>query len=167
MKRSKDLNLCESAKVFSFPYLKKHIIKNLMCIKGMIIDTYQRIRYGVSRQDAHDFDHYLMVVIENGLKYLKDEGHSYPGWCSYEDWHTKLDYMIKLAEIANRYEDEVTEKSFDKYLQYYDKYGKDSERTEKAKSDWLTDELESDTLKYNARVKLLQELKKYIHDLWD
>lgn len=161
------LNLCENARVFSFPYLKKHIIKNLKCIKGMIISAYQRIRYGVSRQDAYDFDHYLMVVIENGLKYLKDTGNSYPGWCTYEDWQKKLEYMIKLGELANRYEDEMTNLSFDKYIQYCDKYGINDEKTEKAKEDWLKDNVEADTLKYNAKVKLLNELKKYIHDLWD
>ena len=108
------LELCENAKIFSFPYLKKHIIKNLRCLKGMIISAYQRLQYGVSRSDARDFDHYLMVVIENGLKYLKDEGNSYPGWCTYEDWQKKLEYMIKLGEIANKYEDEITDLSFDK-----------------------------------------------------
>lgn len=166
MKRSKDLNLCET-NVFSFPYLKKRIIKNLKCLKGMIISAYQRIRYGVSRQDAYDFDHYLMIVIENGLKYLKDEGNSYPGWCSYEEWQTKLDYMIKLAEIANKYEDEVTNISFNKYVDTEYKYGKDSEECKKARNEWLEDEKLFDNTKYISRKKILNEITKYIDDLWD
>ena len=167
MKKDKELNLCENGKLYTFPYTWRCILKNLKCIKGMIISAYQRIRYGVSRQDSWDFDSYILTVIENGLKYLKDAGNSYPGWCTYEEWQTKLAYMIKLSELCNRYEDEVTEKSFDKYLRIEKEYGKNSSECEKARNEWLQDYESFELTKKMSRNKLLKELEKYIGDLWD
>jgi hypothetical protein len=165
--KSNELNLCNNSNLFNLPFTKRHILKNLSYIKSRIINCYQRIRYGVSRYDAWDFNDFLYAVIENGLKYLKDAGNSYPGWCTYEEWQTKLEYMIKLSELSNRYEDEVTEKSFDKYLDTFSKYGKDSEECKKAHEEWMEDEQSFEITKYNSRHKLLKELEKYIDDLWD
>ena len=167
MKKSKELNLCENERLYKFPFAKRHIIKNLRCIKGIVVSAYQRMRYGVSRQDSWDFDSYVLTVIENGLKYLKDAGNSYPGWCTYEEWQNKLTYMIKLSELSNRYEDEVTDKSFDKYLKMEEKYGKTSVECDKAKNEWLQDYESFEITKRNSRRKLLKELEKYIDDLWD
>lgn len=161
------LKLCTNMALFKLPFRKKYIIKNISYIKLFIISSYQRIKYGISKQDARDFDHYLMIVIENGLKYLKDEGNSYPGWCSYEEWQNKLEYMIRLSELANLYEDEVTNISFNKYVDTEYKYGKDSEECKKARNEWLEDEKSFDNTKYISRKKILNEITKYVDDLWD
>ena len=114
--RYKELHLCDNSNLFHLDYKLRYIIKNIKCIKIRIRAAIERIRFGVSRYDSWDFDHYISVVIENGLKFLKDAGNSYPGWCSYEEWQRKLDYMIKLSELSNLYEDQVTEDSFNKYF---------------------------------------------------
>lgn len=166
-KKNKELNLCEHEHLFHFPYTWRHPIKNLKCLKVIIISAYQRFRYGISRCDAWDFDHYLFVVMENGLKFLKDAGNSYPGWCTYEEWHKKLDYMIRLSELANLYEDDVTDNSFNKLLEAEDKYGRESEEAEKARDVWFEDIKSFDNTKYGSRKKLLKEVEKYVNDLWD
>lgn len=163
-----ELNLCENEHLFSFPYTWRHPIKNIRCLKNIFISIFQRTRYGISRQDAWDLDHYLCVVLENGLKYLKDAGNSYPGWCTYEEWQNKLSYMIKLGELFNyNYEGSERDKSFDKYVEYSEKYGEEAEETIKAKDDWIKDVYEQENLKYSSRRKLLNEVTKYIDDLWD
>lgn len=163
-----ELNLCENENLFRFPFRKRFIIKNLKYIKRLVVSIYQRIKYGISRQDAWDFDYYLVTVIENGLKYLKEEGNSYPGWCSYEEWQTKLSYMIKLGELSNYdYEGSERDKSFDKYIKCSEEFGEEAEETIKAKDDWIKDVYEQENLKYSSRRKLLNEVTKYIDDLWD
>lgn len=165
--KSKELKLCEHEHLFRFPYTWRHPIENLKCIPTMIVRAYQRFRYGISRYDAWDLDSFLFVVLENGLKYLKDAGNSYPGWCTYEEWHHKLDYMIKLSEISNLFEDEVTEKSFDKMIKIESEYGRDSEQGKKARDKWFEDVKSFDDSKHGSKKKLLKELEKYVNDLWD
>ena len=165
--RYKELHLCDNSNLFHLDYKLRYIIKNIKCIKIRIRAAIERIRFGVSRYDSWDFDHYISVVIENGLKFLKDAGNSYPGWCSYEEWQRKLDYMIKLSELSNLYEDQVTEDSFNKYLKSSYLYGKDSEECKKATDEWLEDAKDFDNIKYNSRHKVLKEIEKYIDDLWD
>lgn len=162
-----ELKLCENEDLFKLPFRKRYILQNLKYIKREIRSIYQRSKYGISRMDSWDFDHYLFTVIENGLKYLKDAGNSYPGWCTYEEWQNKLEYIIRLSEITNLYEDEVTNKSFDNYINIEEKYGKDSEEFKKAEKIWWEDERSFDNTKYKARSKVLKELEKYINDLWD
>lgn len=164
---NKELNLCEDNNLFKCPYRKKYILKNIRSILRSIKWGYQRIRYGISRYDSWDLDSYILTILENGLKFLKDAGNSHPCWCTYEEWQNKLTYMIKLSELANRYEDEVTEQSFDKYLEVEKKFGLDSEECIKAKNEWLKDEESFEITKVNSRDKLLKEVSKYIGDLWD
>ena len=164
---NKELNLCEDNNLFRCPYRKKYILKNINSILKSIKWWYQRMRYGISRYDAWDLDSYILIVLENGLKFLKDAGNSYPGWCTYEEWQNKLAYMIKLSELANRHEDEVTKQSFDKYLEIEKKFGLDSEECIKAKNEWLKDEENFEITKMNSRDRLIKELRKYIADLWD
>lgn len=169
MKRKKfdHLNLCDYSNLFKLDYPARRIIKNIRCFKIRIKAMVQRAKYGVSQYDAWDFNYFIMVAMENGLKFLKDAGNSYPGWTSYEDWQRKLEYIIKLCEMSNFEESQITEKSFDKYLDYLEQYGKDSKETEDARKEWLEDELEKDKLQHKARHKALKELEKYIEDLWD
>lgn len=163
-----ELKLCKHEHLFSFPYTWRHPIKNIRCLKNIFISIFQRMRYGISRQDSWDLDHYICVVLENGLKYLKDEGNSYPGWCTYEEWQNKLSYMIKLGELSNYdYIGSERDKSFDKYIEYSSKFGEDAEETKKAKDKWAQDVYEQENLKYGSRKKLLKEVTKYIDDLWD
>ena len=164
--KDKELNL-RSANLLQFPFKKKYIFKNLLDLFTKLKYIPQRIKYGVSRYNAWDLDRYIFVVLENGLKYLKDSGNSYPSWCTFEEWQNKLTYMIKLCEISNLYEDEVTEKSFDRYIEAKQKYGIDSKECKNLKDKWLEDEIEFDKLKKNSRLKLLKELEKYSYDLWD
>ena len=163
----KKLNLCENSNLFKLDYPIRRVISNIKCIRLRIRSIIQRARYGVSMYDSWDFNYYLMVVIENGLKMLKDMGNGYPGWTSYEDWQRKLEYMSKLSELSNLEESYITNKSFDVYLEYIEKYGLESSECEKARDEWLEDEDEKYRLQYNARHKVLKELEKYIEDLWD
>lgn len=164
----KELNLCGNSNLFHLDYKFRYIVKNLKCIKVRIKAAIERIRFGVSRYDSWDFDHYITTVIENGLKFLKDAGNSYPSWCSsYEDWQRKLEYMIKLSELTNLYEDEVTNDSFNKYLTISYRFGKDSEECKKAANEWLEDAKDFEDIKNEARHKVLREIEKYIDDLWD
>lgn len=166
-KNIKDLNLCKNNNLFSLDYPIKRIISNIKCIRIRVKAIIERAKYGISEYDSWDFDHYLMAVIENGVKFLRDAGNSYPGWCSYEDWQRKLVYIIKLSELANLSESELTLESFNKYENSVKKYGKHSEESKKAKDEWIKDEESLDELKATSRRKVLKEIEKYIDDLWD
>lgn len=165
--KNEELNLCKNSSLFKFPFKKRYIFKNLYDCISKLKYIPQRLKYGISQYDAWDLDSYLFTVIENGLKYLKDAGNSHPLWCTFDEWQTKLTYMIKLCEIVNLYEDEITDISFNKYLEAEEKYGIDSEECKKLKEKWMEDEKEFDELKETSSLKLLKELEKYIHDLWD
>lgn len=165
--KNNNLNLCNYANLFKLDFPLKRVILNIKCIKIRIKAMFERARYGISRYDAWDLNNHIMIILENGLKFLKEAGNSYPGWTSYEDWQRKLEYMAKLSELSNFDESTITDESFDKYLEYCSIYGEDSKESNDARLEWLKDEDEKYKLQYKARHKALKELDKYIEDLWD
>lgn len=167
MSKKNSINLKDTISLFTLAYTPVHIIKNIVAQIKSIKWIYQRAKYGVSSYDSWDFDAYLTVTIENGLKFLKDAGNSHPCWCTFEEWQMKLQYMIKLAEICNLDELEATNDSWEKYLEVSKDHSEDSEEVKKARAIWLEDSIEFDNLREKAKKKLFIELSKYSSDLWD
>lgn len=166
-KRYKDLNLNETANLCKSDYSFIHVLSNLKSIRQKIIRILERARFGVSRYDSWDLDSYLLRVIENGLKLLKDAGNSHPCWCTFEEWQNKLDNMIQLAEVATTDSFDETLDAFDEMLDTEAKYGHDSEEAKQARKKWLQEEEKADNLISNSTTELLTELNKYFFDLWD
>ena len=166
-KKDKELNLCENANLYKLDYLPRCILRNLKGYFRKIHWARERAKYGISRYDAWDFDYYLFTVIENGIKFLKEAGNSHPCYCTYEEWQTKLQYIIKLAELCNLDSGETTMNSWERYLKISEEQGKDSEECIKARDTWLADEYAFEELKENTRKKVFKELSKYSGDLWD
>ena len=167
MSKYKELKLCKNSSVWGLPFRKRYIFRNIRYIPRILKDISQRAKYGISESDSWDFCSYLPIVLENGLKFLKHAGNSHPAWCSYEDWQTKLLYLSKLCEIINLESDELTNETFDNYLKSEQEFGKDSEECKQARDKWLQAEVELDKLKDESMKKVLNELSKYINDLWD
>lgn len=167
MSKKNNLNLKDTASLFTLAYPPKRVIKNLKAQIKSIKWIYQRAKYGISSYDSWDFDMYLTITIENGLKFLKDAGNSHPCWCTFEEWQMKLQYMIKLAEICNLDELEATNDSWEKYLEVSKEHDTDSEEVKKARAIWIEDSIEFDKLREKAKKKLFMELSKYSGDLWD
>ena len=148
-------------------WVLKRPIQLIKKLKNGIKTSKQRSKYGISKSDSYDFGIYLNYIVENGLKFLKNEGNSYPIECSYEEWHSKLNHMIKLCEFINSDDYEATKDVYQDFLTKKDKFGKESEITEKARRVWLDEENCLAKRKSEACKELYNEIGKYIYELWD
>ena len=64
------------------PYSWKHPkgwLENLECFGRCLKWGYQRITKGISECDNWNLDEYMTNVWIEGIKYLADKGHGYPG----------------------------------------------------------------------------------------
>ena len=75
LKLNKNINAFNDIKRL---WVLKRPIQLIKKLKNGIKTSKQRSKYGISKSDSYDFGTYLNYIVENGLKFLKNEGNSYP-----------------------------------------------------------------------------------------
>lgn len=149
--------LCTLRRPFQF-------FKNL---KNSMQVSIKRAKYGISRSDSYDFGIYLNYIVENGLKFLKNEGNGYPIGCTYEEWHKILSHMIELCEFINSDDYEATKDVYEDFLKKKRVFGEESQVTEESRKVWLDEEKCLAKRKSEACKELYNNIGKYIYELWD
>ena len=159
------------------PYSWKHPkgwLENLECFGRCLKWGYQRITKGISDYDIWELDNHMTDVWIEGIKYLADKGHGYPGTEEFPTDTSWQSYLYKIIELLRKSQEDYEfgeyankyQKNYEAIANVFPREARTPEENEMVKK-WLEEEKRISDLRLKDRNTALGMITHVYGYLWD